>query len=175
MNIVDKILVDPITRGLKFFTKGGVPAYVSQVRGRTDGSAPAAGEIGEVITAIVDRISTQSLSSAVVKNLTSVLLPPGNWQVTGQIAFIPAGGAVVANCCALLALTNNEGQSNTNTPDYCTAGSNFTSATNTDVPLTTPTRFVNVSVATSVYLNTSVNFTPGTCVAYGSIKAVRLP
>jgi len=26
MNIVDKILVDPITRGLKFFTKGGVEA-----------------------------------------------------------------------------------------------------------------------------------------------------
>ena len=31
MNIVDKILVDPITRGLKFFTKGGVPAYVRLV------------------------------------------------------------------------------------------------------------------------------------------------
>ena len=31
MNIVDKILVDPITRGLKFFTKGGVVVSQSPV------------------------------------------------------------------------------------------------------------------------------------------------
>ena len=80
MNIVDKILVDPITRGLKFFTKGGVPAYVSQVRGRTDGSAVPAGEIGEVIRSTVMTNTTISTSATDVTG-SSLPLTPGRWQI----------------------------------------------------------------------------------------------
>ena len=83
MNIVDKILVDPITRGLKFFTKGGVPAYITQVRGRTDGSAAAAGEIGEKISSVSGTLTASA--SQVWANATSINLSAGVWLVSGTI------------------------------------------------------------------------------------------
>ena len=88
MNIVDKILVDPITRGLKFFTKGGVPAYITQVRGRTDGSSPAAGEIGEKLafTSRTIAANTGWTASAALTTLTK-----GTWSVYGTTS-APASG-----------------------------------------------------------------------------------
>jgi hypothetical protein len=94
MNIVDKILVDPITRGLKFFTKGGVPAYITQVRGRTDGSAAAAGEIGEVRTTGAQNIA-MSATAGVVTNITNAVLasvPAGSWLFILQADI---GGSVI--------------------------------------------------------------------------------
>jgi len=78
MNLVDKILVDPITRGLKFFTKGGVPAYVSQVRGRTDGSAVPAGYVGEVIE---NSSATLNSIASTPQQVATVSLTPGVWLV----------------------------------------------------------------------------------------------
>jgi len=78
MNIVDKILVDPITRSLKFFTKGGVPAYVSQVRGRTDGSAVPAGYVGEVIE---NSSTTVNSLASTPQQVATVTLTPGVWLV----------------------------------------------------------------------------------------------
>jgi hypothetical protein len=83
MNIVDKILVDPITRGLKFFTKGGVPAYVSQVRARTDGSSPAAGYVGEVVTFFEQLALTSSGTSTGADHS----LAAGTWLIFATTEF----------------------------------------------------------------------------------------
>ena len=92
MNIVDKILVDPITRGLKFFTKGGVPAYVSQVRGRTDGSAPAAGYVGEVLTFTTRAVTATTSYASNASALTT--LTPGIWVIYSAIGN-PAGAHLI--------------------------------------------------------------------------------
>ena len=90
MNIVDKILVDPITRGLKFFTKGGVPAYVSQVRGRTDGSSPAAGDVGEIVTTgQIGSGVTVSNSWIAIGNLT---LQAGVWAMYATADYVGSPG-----------------------------------------------------------------------------------
>ena len=87
MNIVDKILVDPITRGLKFFTKGGVPAYVSQVRGRTDGSSPAAGDVGEVVT-FFEQLALTSSGTSTGANHS---LAAGTWLIFATTSFSNSG------------------------------------------------------------------------------------
>ena len=93
MNIVDKILVDPITRGLKFFTKGGVSAYITQVRGRTDGSAVPAGYVGEVISS-VQGLAASSAATSVYFDAVSVTLTPGNWMLN-YVLYNTALGATV--------------------------------------------------------------------------------
>ena len=65
MNIVDKIFLDPITKRLRFFTRGG-------------DKAP---ELGESITASFTGI-TVGTSEA---NATSILVPKGRWVFTAQI------------------------------------------------------------------------------------------
>ena len=92
MNIVDKILVDPITKGLKFFTKGGVPAYITQVRGRTDGSAVPAGDVGEVITASLSNVTITPSNTPVT--VGSLVLTAGTWIIYGKSMWAASGGAV---------------------------------------------------------------------------------
>ena len=109
MNIVDKILVDPITRGMKFFTKGGVPAYVTQVLGRTDGSSPAAGEIGEKISSsAISQTSTVSANTFIDVAGASLPLTKGIWLVhfTGQMRIRNVSGSI-RNIAGKLSLTDS--------------------------------------------------------------------
>jgi len=94
MNIVDKILVDPITRGLKFFTKGGVPAYITQVRGRTDGSAVPAGEIGETIEGLTN---VHSPVNGTFFNASTLVLNKGRYTIYGNLIMLTPSSVVAWN------------------------------------------------------------------------------
>jgi len=70
--------------------------------GPTNGSAAAAGNVGEVICAQVtnggsptgcatNSSTPVSISTGVSTNVTSITLTPGNWRVWGQVLTIPAG------------------------------------------------------------------------------------
>lgn len=70
--------------------------------GPTNGTAAAAGNVGEVICAQVtnggsptgcatNSSTPVSLSSGITANVTSITLTPGNWRVWGQVLTIPAG------------------------------------------------------------------------------------
>jgi hypothetical protein len=97
MNIVDKILVDPITRGLKFFTKGGVPAYITQVRGRTDGSAVPAGEVGETKT-WTSAPANQALTTTETDWTNATFtLGSGVWLIVGKICMTYFSGTTAGN------------------------------------------------------------------------------
>ena len=162
MNLVDKILVDPITKGLKFFTKGGVPAYVSQVRGRTDGSSPAAGEVGEWLTAngSGSGFNTPSVAAAIA----SRTLAAGRWEVSGDIN---GTSSAVGNFSVGVSTTSGDlGTLNINhriTP-YVSNGQSYSS----------PTSVIDLSATTTIYLNvltpSSANFTSYTW----GISAVRV-
>jgi len=145
MNIVDKILVDPITRGLKFFTKGGVPAYITQVRGRTDGSAAAAGEIGEVINA-TNAVPSVTVAG-VYHTVTSVALTAGNWAVTGTVGLATGASTTWASnsfVSATISTVNNVGQ-NPEAFGQHGVGPGFTRTL-------TVTRILTLSSTTTIYL-----------------------
>ena len=183
MNIVDKILVDPITRGLKFFTKGGVPAYITQVRGRTDGSAAAAGEIGQRLLSQLLRSSGISLTSSTTANVTSVTLTPGNWLVFGSVGF-SGNSSDVTNYRAEVSTVS---ATNNNLPSGYSGGGLDVSATQmtTDPSLMNlgqgdytgalPLFTQNVASNTTLYLVATCTFTGSTANAYGRLEAIRLP
>jgi len=174
MNIVDKILVDPITRGLKFFTKGGVPAYVSQVRGRTDGSAVPAGYVGEVLTA-------GSFSNATAGGSTtntavgSLVLTAGTWLVSAVFIYNPHAGTVPGGQVgAALNLNNNIfggqqlflGEVAFALP---TTQSNAASATTLSIGAT----LINTT-GTTIYLNAFAQYSGNAPAFNGKIRAVRI-
>ena len=165
MNIVDKILVDPITRGLKFFTKGGVPAYVSQVRGRTDGSSPAAGDVGEVITAT----STVQLSTAPAQ-VTSISLTAGVWLITGSQSMesTPSRTGYVQGSISTSSATAGTTGVNAALAGVSNNGSSsFGQAT-------VPSQVVSILSTTTYYLNGYAGTNSSSAGDVGQIVAVRI-
>jgi hypothetical protein len=154
MNIVDKILVDPITRGLKFFTKGGVPAYITQVRGRTDGSAAAAGEIGETFQ---DSGNTNTTSQNVNRLVTKRTLQPGIWMVQVNASIGPAGGTTSGGALAKIIVGGTDtagiitGGTNSGTIGLDVAELDGTLASGTLYPLGSMTKIVTLAAATTIH------------------------
>ena len=171
MNLVDKILVDPITRGLKFFTKGGVPAYVSQVRGRTDGSAPAAGDVGETVQGIRTSGSGIGLTSNVFADVTSVLLTAGRWRLDGLVG--QATGGTTTNSSAAISINSGNTTTDHAYGNNASSGNIPTTANDGGVPI--PGYIVNITSSTTYYLKATQTFSSGSPVAYGRLIATRLP
>jgi hypothetical protein len=181
MNLVDKILVDPITRGLKFFTKGGVPAYVTQVRGRTDGSSPAAGEVGENKKASVVRSASIALSPSVDQLITpQIVLTAGVWLVSGAITFEVLAASTVTTGTALYGVTSTAGHAFSDTIGVPTSGEveyRFGFALGASVVQSFPIQSYQVVVANGSTLSLQTIATAaitGTVKVFGSLEATRI-
>ena len=181
MNIVDKILVDPITRGLKFFTKGGVPAYVSQVRGRTDGSAVPAGEVGENKKASVVRSASITLSTTVDQLITpQIVLTAGVWLVSGAVNFEVLAASTITTGTAIYGVTSIAGHSAPDTIGVPTSGSvdyRLGFALGASVVQSLPIQSYQVVVANGSTLSLQTIATAtltGTVKVFGSLEATRI-
>ena len=90
MNIVDKILVDPITRGLKFFTKGGVVVSQSPV-GMSDQLATQLG-LKQYLHGttynggIAPTITGGALSSVIRGTFVPYQMQDGRWRLRFNMA-----------------------------------------------------------------------------------------
>ena len=83
------------TGNVNFSTLGNNPTgnpiimtSVMKLLGVTDGSSPGAGEVGEVLEVSATSVS---VPNGVATNITSLVLPAGDWDVRGTILF--TGGA----------------------------------------------------------------------------------
>ena len=136
MNIVDKILVDPITRGLKFFTKGG-----------------ACLRLGERIGATISTGAT--LTSGVATDCASLALPAGVWTVYGKIYFertvAPTTWAVVTACINTVSAVRD--QTNEVAVQAATVGN--------DLAIAPAPYYLNVGAPTTVYLVGTANYSGG--------------
>jgi len=157
----------------------GVP-----IKGVTDASDAAAGYVGEYMSSVITSGSAVSLVNGTAKNVTSISLTAGDWDVSGEIWF--TGGATTQN-------TRFTGGINTTTNALPTGPGDGTAMTQLSTGVTTtavgviqtfggsdvsylsivPCR-INVSSTTTVYLVARVNFTVSTCSAYGKISARRI-
>ena len=168
MNIVDKILVDPITRGLKFFTKGGVPAYVSQVRGRTDGSVAAAGEVGEVVNS--GQLGGAITISTPVAELGHQLLHAGNWLIIATAVYSGASGN---NYFVSYFSTTPASSAGTSLGE--TSGLGLVISSNGIGSTITLSKTVNISSDTTYYINCATSTgTANAAGILGNIKAIRI-
>lgn len=140
------------------------------LKGITDGSSAASGIIGEMISASVARASAVTLTTSSPANVTSILLPAGDWEVEGTIGFANAATGVsyyfagVSTASATLPTSDNGGL-------FCLPGS-FGAGYDASFP--TGRIPINSSGSTRVYLVGEANFTSGTMGGFGRIWARRV-
>lgn len=144
--------------------------------GSTTNDSATAGNIGEVITATVASASAVSLSTGTGKNVTSISLTAGDWDVSGQVDFVLAGVTATLFQSGISLATN--------TLPSQAGGSGLGTDPLVGVPLLTtvlsatyaqgisPVR-ISLSATTTVYLVAQAAFSVGTTTAYGTIFARR--
>ena len=136
----------------------GTPVPVGTM-GVTDGSNAAAGQIGESITASG---AATALVTSVYKNVTSISLTPGDWDVSGHLTV----NSSVANGNFQGGITTT---SNGAAQNFVLAGMSLTNLS-LDVG---PIRILNTA-PTVVYLVGFCIFASGTATAGGNIRARRM-
>ncbi len=138
------------------------------IKGVATNSDAATGYVGEFLSA---NASAQSLSTDTPANVTSISLTAGDWDVSGTVKFIPAGGAAVT----VLQVAVN---STSATVPGITGGlpvNQLVLAFTVNQAQSLPVATVRVSVAitTTYYLVGRATFGAGTCTADGYISARR--
>jgi hypothetical protein len=143
-------------------------------RGVTDGTDAAAGMVGEVISSSVT--VGIPLTTLVVKNVTQITLPPGDWNVGGVVIFTPVGTGPNAVISAV-------GQTSAVLPTDIEVAQGlgmmqqiWASSMPSGKTQTTPTSLirVNTSVSKTVYLMAQASFGGGSVNVTGYISARRV-
>lgn len=117
--------------------------------------------------------SAGSLTSAVTKNITSMSLSAGTWDVSGNIGMSLVGTTSTlgaSNFITGTSITSNaidSGNTFLNTPIIVTAGTG-------NINLLAPTRRLTFTSNTTVYLVVQATFSAGTVAAQGTLRAVNV-
>ncbi len=144
-------------------------AGAQTVSGVTDGTAAAAGIIGEVKSSLVATGGAQSMADGVGKNITTLTLTAGDWDVEGNVN-INFGSATTTASSAGIALTTA-----TVPTDGSEVANGIQLTTTTAVAgIALPRKVVNVTTDTTVYLVGKAAFSAGTAAGWGKITARRV-
>lgn len=142
---------------------GGTPNIV----GVTDASNASAGSVGEFMSSIILVGSAVSMTTATAKDITSITLTAGDWDVWGNV-FLAASGANIAAYYMWMDTTSNT------RPALVYTSGESASTNNTNEAKCVPSRRYNVSGSTTVYLGADVTFASGTVTGFGAIYARRV-
>lgn len=142
--------------------------------GVTNASNATAGNVGEVIQSNVVVGSAVSLTNNTTANVTSISLTAGDWDVTGMVAFNPAGTTTVT---AIQAGINSASATLPSAPSaggfpYSNIAATLTTGAAQRLPISKVR--VNISATTTIYLVAQSTFATSTMGAYGSILARRV-
>lgn len=145
---------------------------VSQVHGTSTNDSAAAGIVGEIISSTVLVGSAVPISSATPTDITSISLTAGDWDVWGNVSFVPAAGTIPTIFQAWIFTTSATLPTIPNGGAYTELRATFATAG----PATIPAGFTRISIAstTTVYLSCQTTFTVSTMTGYGFIGARRV-
>jgi hypothetical protein len=134
--------------------------------GTTTNDSAAAGSVGEFVSSVIASGGAVSLTNGIVKNVTSISLSAGDWDIWGNVTFafsVGAGFAIgwTSTTSATLPDSSLYAIEETNTGSFSAAGMN------------TPGFRVSLAVLTTVYLSAKASFSSGTGTACGGIYARR--
>ena len=159
-------LVTP-TLGAATATSVAFSPTTGGIIGTTAADNVTAGDVGEVITSNLPFASAVSLSNNTNKDITSISLSAGDWDVTGNI-FINDS---VQTLTAALFWCNTSSITKPDPSLY--NGFLATTTVIAQCAMQTPLLRVNVSSPTTVYLSTQAAFASGTVTGCGTILARR--
>jgi hypothetical protein len=126
--------------------------FTGTLLGRTDGSAPGAGIVGQVIRATLARASQIALAAGAFVNVLSISLPAGEWDVRGNVIF---SMAVAANGISLLVAdisTTSVTIADDGTQSYGVAINNAVGTQSFIASVALPNRRLSLTATTTVYL-----------------------
>lgn len=144
-----------------------------QIKGVTNGSVAQAGYLGEFKQALVPVGSAVSLTTVTPANVASLVLTPGDWDVTGNINITATGATTAAGALQVGGIGTTTAAIPTNgteVQEYSTA----LTTTNFKNSITIPPQQFSVTTNTTVYMVMECTFTAGTIGAYGALSARRL-
>lgn len=157
-------LVTPIL-GAATATSLGFSPTTGGIIGTTAADNAGAGKVGELISSVIAFASATSLSTNTAKDVTSISLTAGDWDIYGNVFINPSVATTVAGCWASLTSATLPDASLRNTANSAASGA---------TGLSTPYLRVNVSTTTTVFLSATATFGSGTCTACGGIYARRV-
>jgi len=146
------------------WTLQGKGTGTAAIKGTSTNDSAAAGYVGEYISSQILFASATSLTTATAKNVTSISLTAGDWDVTGHVSILAS--------VAAQAVSVGINTTSATLPDfsvYSNIGATVTSAGFTIVP-----QRISISSTTTVYLVALVSFATGTATACGLIGARRV-
>jgi hypothetical protein len=134
----------------------------ASILGITNGSTASAGYVGQLVSSIVNNISVTNSTDTV---LTSIVLTPGDWDISGSVGCNNNG-----NILAFNAAVNTSPVIAASTGFFLNGGATF-GPVNLPVPFT-PT---NITSTQTIYLLTRISYNTGpTALALGQIFARRI-
>ena len=131
--------------------------------GTTAADNAGAGKVGEVISSSIASGSAVTFTSGTPKNLTSIVLTAGDWDVQGNL--IAVGTTVISNISGISTTTGT-------LPDVSLTARISGTSSATSQGVTVPYQRFNVSGNTTVFLVGNINGT-GTINCSGNLSARR--
>ena len=137
--------------------------------GVTDGSSAAPGMVGEVISSAVLNPGV-AVTSGVVKNVATLPLTAGDWDVQGAVGLAPSGNTLTS---MVGGISTTSGANDPVDVGVSRSTINGTTAMFSSAILPLGPCRVSLSAPATYYLVANATFASGTCTAYGNIWARR--
>lgn len=142
---------------------------VTGTAGTPINDSAAIGMVGEIISSAIVVGSATSLTTATAKNVTSISLTAGDWDVEGNVNFTETTATASARSAGITSTSATVPVDGTES--YCGVQSTITSELNS---ITLPRKRVSLAATTTIYLVGKATFSAGTVSGFGSISARRV-
>lgn len=140
----------------------------SGIIGTTTNDSAAAGSVGEFISSVVAVASATALVTATAKDVTSIALSTGDWDVWGNVGFnYSASGQSSFGWTSATSATAPDGSL------YAAIRTGLGSTQASGIGFAVPMRRYSLAAPAVIYLSVSAVFASGTASSYGGIYARR--
>jgi len=150
----------------------GVTVSSGQYPGEPTTGNATAGNVGEFVSQTVLVGAAVSLTNGVAANITSISLTAGDWDVSGNVDFLPAGTTTVNSVSAWTSITSATFPTSPNAGALNRIQAPFT--TGVDQVLPVGVQRISVSGTTTVFLSALAGFSVSTMQGYGFLRARRV-
>lgn len=146
--------------------------YASKMRGTNTNDNASPGYIGEEVESFVSGApGVNAAATGTFGNITSIPLDPGDWNVSGQVVFSLMGATTTGDCNAGISIYSGNTTTDKNDGDNHLPILPPTSSAQNSISIADYR--LSLSTKTTVYLKARWNYSAGTPVMYGKIRARR--
>lgn len=144
------------------------------ISGVVNAGNAAAGDVGEMLSSFLVSGSALAMTSGTPRNILSLALTAGDWDVEGTLATEPGAATVTTVIAASISLVSGTPAAAPTADGYAYAQASASSIANGRFVLPLSRLRVNVASTTTVYLVGSALFSGGTLGGFGALTARRV-